>query len=53
MQLFIKKLDLSQTKVEIAHGFMPMQRAELACGREIQYLGFPFFISEIFKCRNP
>lgn len=46
-------LDLSQTKTKLLAIIANTKGAELACEhQEIQYLGFPFSISENFQMRN-
>jgi hydroxymethylglutaryl-CoA lyase len=49
----LAKLDLSQTKSKLLAIIANTQGAQLASAyREIQYLGFPFSISENFQMRN-
>ena len=49
----LSQLDLSQTKSKLLAIIANVQGAELACQHsEIQYLGFPFSISENFQMRN-
>lgn len=49
----LKRLDLSQTKSKLLAIIANVQGAELASNhKEIQYLGFPFSISENFQMRN-
>lgn len=49
----LQRLDLSQTKSKLLAIIANTQGAELACvHKEIQYLGFPFSISENFQMRN-
>lgn len=49
----LSKLDLSQTKSKLLAIVANTKGAELACQYpEIQYLGFPFSISENFQMRN-
>ncbi len=49
----LARLDLSQTNSKLLAIIANTQGAKLACEhREIQYLGFPFSISENFQMRN-
>ncbi|WGK93722.1 MULTISPECIES: hydroxymethylglutaryl-CoA lyase [Flavobacterium] len=49
----LAQLDLSQTQSKLLAIIANMQGAEAACNfPEIQYLGFPFSISENFQMRN-
>jgi hydroxymethylglutaryl-CoA lyase len=49
----LAQLDLSQTKSKLLAIIANTQGAEVACNfPEIQYLGFPFSISENFQMRN-